>query len=578
MPFVRPTLAVLTSLLLVASLAGTAAAVGPAPMYNAPAPGDGELVSETMRIGPISLAAQGHSGWDRNMVGAVPMPTGTGGEDWIAIRGIEFDLVDDQGTSLGNDDVHFHHIAFFTPGATDPACPSRGFGHLHLASGAERTPVALPDPYAMRKPNAQSWLGNWHVMNLADEARDIYIEYEVVHQPGRTDDTTRWVEPWFLDVSGHCGNAEYDVPGDGGPDSVHVQSKTWTMPEAGIIVGTGGHLHDGGIATELRTADDDLICRSEVVYADDHHDHDGHSARSGGHHHGTTIERINPCAVHWQFEAGEELTLDSIYHNHQPEPGAMGINVTFIWWGDQHDDAEVFPDVPETHEFARHIGWAASTGVTTGYDDGTFRPTTQVSRQALVAFLYRAFAGDDGHDEHDEHDHHGHSSRHGDHNGHDHGGFSDVPADHPFADAITWAADGGLVKGYPDGTFRPDIPVSRQALVAFLHRLAGSPEPHDDHDHSGHDDHDGHHGHSSRHGDHNGHDHGGFSDVPADHPFADAITWAADGGLVEGYHDGTFRPLEPVSRQAAAAVLYRYEADRYAAELWQLYRDLFDWE
>jgi hypothetical protein len=51
------------------------------------------------------------------------------------------------------------------------------------------------------------------------------------------------------------------------------------------------------------------------------------------------------------------------------------------------------------------------------------------------------------------------------------GMFSDVPLDHPFFWDIQWLAHTGISTGYDDGTFRPEEPVSRQAMAAFLHRL-----------------------------------------------------------------------------------------------------------
>src|SRR5690606_18482327 len=102
--------------------------------------------------------------------------------------------------------------------------------------------------------------------------------------------------------------------------------------------------------------------------------------------------------------------------------------------------------------------------------------------------------------------------------------FPDVPDSHPFHDQISWLVAGGVTEGYPDGTFRPVAPVTRQAAVAFLYRMAGEPDV------AG----------SS-----------GFPDVPASHPFSDAVTWAADEGITGGYTDGTFRPSAPVTRQAA---------------------------
>jgi hypothetical protein len=49
--------------------------------------------------------------------------------------------------------------------------------------------------------------------------------------------------------------------------------------------------------------------------------------------------------------------------------------------------------------------------------------------------------------------------------------FSDVNASHPFYDEIEWLADTGITSGYPDGTFRPGAPVTRQAMAAYLERV-----------------------------------------------------------------------------------------------------------
>jgi len=48
--------------------------------------------------------------------------------------------------------------------------------------------------------------------------------------------------------------------------------------------------------------------------------------------------------------------------------------------------------------------------------------------------------------------------------------FTDVPADHPFAEEIDFVANAGIAEGFPDGTYRPGQPVSRQAMAAFLER------------------------------------------------------------------------------------------------------------
>jgi S-layer homology domain len=63
--------------------------------------------------------------------------------------------------------------------------------------------------------------------------------------------------------------------------------------------------------------------------------------------------------------------------------------------GMAHASAGLFSDVPTDHPFFWDIQWLASTGITTGYEDGTFRPEEPVTRQAMAAFLHRYHDLDD---------------------------------------------------------------------------------------------------------------------------------------------------------------------------------------
>ena len=119
--------------------------------------------------------------------------------------------------------------------------------------------------------------------------------------------------------------------------------------------------------------------------------------------------------------------------------------------------------------------------------------------------------------------------------------FGDVPAGTLFHDEITWLGSEGISTGWTeaDGThsYRPVTPVNRDAMAAFLYRLAGSPDftapavsP--------------------------------FTDVATDNPFYRQITWLATTGISTGYpgpnNTRTFQPLSPVNRDAMAAFLYRF--------------------
>ena len=58
--------------------------------------------------------------------------------------------------------------------------------------------------------------------------------------------------------------------------------------------------------------------------------------------------------------------------------------------------------------------------------------------------------------------------------------FSDVPTDYWAADQILACVDGGIVSGYPDGTYQPAREVTANFLgpSAFVH-LGGAPIPAD---------------------------------------------------------------------------------------------------
>lgn len=171
----------------------------------------------------------------------------------------------------------------------------------------------------------------------------------------------------------------------------------------------------------------------------------------------------------------------------------------------------VFYDVVPGSPFEAAVSWLASEGITEGYEDGTFGATAAVTRQASAAWFHRLADAPGG--------------------PFPAPAFADVSADHPFATPIGWMVATGRSFGFADGTYRPLDCVTRQALAAFLYREDGAPpEP------------------SSP---------SGFVDVGVDHPFAHEIAWLAASGVATGYHDQTFRPSECVTRQTAAAFLYR---------------------
>jgi Tol biopolymer transport system component len=117
---------------------------------------------------------------------------------------------------------------------------------------------------------------------------------------------------------------------------------------------------------------------------------------------------------------------------------------------------QTFTDVGATHPFLDEIEWMAAARISTGYLDVTYRPSLAVSRGAMSAFMYR-LAGEPTFFPPPT------------------PSFSDVGTGHPFYDEVQWMKATGVSTGYGDGTYRPADPVTRQSMSAFMYRLAGEP-------------------------------------------------------------------------------------------------------
>lgn len=109
--------------------------------------------------------------------------------------------------------------------------------------------------------------------------------------------------------------------------------------------------------------------------------------------------------------------------------------------------------------------------------------------------------------------------------------FTDVHESDWFYKDVAFAYENGLFAGTSDTTFSPNTSMTRAMLVAVLYRLEGKPSV------------------SGR---------SGFSDVTSGSYYEDAVTWAADNGIVYGTSASTFSPNANVTREQMTAILYRY--------------------
>ncbi|MEK6252215.1 MAG: hypothetical protein AABM43_09785 [Actinomycetota bacterium] len=296
-----------------AVLAGCVALfAGCEPLVNAP-PGGGQTVTQTFRYGPFTLGPGGEvQGFPSS---GMPRPAGAFG-----LKSAKFNVVDQNGTPVSPHEVHLHHIVMTTSARTDRLCPGRR--ERFIGAGMERTPITLWGPYAYLVGANDQWGSIYHLMNETAHgtpAKTVYIEYTLGYQPGANATNSRPLDVYFQDVTG-CGNSTYDVPGNGGPGSVHTKTRSWAAPYDGIAVFSGGHLHDGGIDITLKDAtQENGKCTGTATY----HENPRHLAT------------ISPCVLHNKVVAGHQYSVTARYDNSQRWDDVMGINLTYVWRGTQ---------------------------------------------------------------------------------------------------------------------------------------------------------------------------------------------------------------------------------------------------
>lgn len=112
--------------------------------------------------------------------------------------------------------------------------------------------------------------------------------------------------------------------------------------------------------------------------------------------------------------------------------------------------------------------------------------------------------------------------------------FSDVNLRKWFYNEVNTALENGWFKGLTATKFGPDDGMTRAMLVQVLYRMSGSKAA------------------STAQ----------FTDVADGKWYAEAIAWASENGIVNGFTDGRFQPDTLITRQQLAAILYRYDTYR----------------
>ena len=167
-----------------------------------------------------------------------------------------------------------------------------------------------------------------------------------------------------------------------------------------------------------------------------------------------------------------------------------------------------FADVKEEAYYYNAVLWAAENGITDGTSDTAFSPDAPCTRAQIVTFLWRAAGSPESKNT---------------------SGFADVSADSYYAKAVAWAVENGITTGTGDEKFSPDVTCTRAQSVTFLFRAIGKLSDSKT----------------------------GFSDVPTDSYYTNAVAWAVANGVTNGVGDNLFGPDNSCTRAQIVTFLYR---------------------
>ena len=170
-----------------------------------------------------------------------------------------------------------------------------------------------------------------------------------------------------------------------------------------------------------------------------------------------------------------------------------------------------FTDVKEGDFFYAPVLWAVENGITNGATATTFNPGGTCLRAQVVTFLHRAAGNPDPTSTNNP--------------------FSDVKSTDFFYKPVLWAVEKGITNGVSATEFGSYDNCNRAAVVTFLWRAAGCPEPKSTNN--------------------------PFEDVKSTDFYYKAVLWAVETGITNGVDATHFGPTQACNRAQVVTFLYR---------------------
>ncbi len=124
-------------------------------------------------------------------------------------------------------------------------------------------------------------------------------------------------------------------------------------------------------------------------------------------------------------------------------------------------DTPTFPDVSEASWALDYVEYAVSQNVVAGYEDGSYHPEYEVTRDQMAVYVARALVAPTG------------EAALADYVPADPRNFPDVASDFWAYRHVEYCVENGVVAGYLDGLYHPEFVVTRDQMAVYVARAFG---------------------------------------------------------------------------------------------------------
>jgi hypothetical protein len=126
-------------------------------------------------------------------------------------------------------------------------------------------------------------------------------------------------------------------------------------------------------------------------------------------------------------------------------------------------DPQDFPDVPADHWAYTHVEYCVENGVVAGYDDGSYHPEYEVTRDQMAVYVARALVAPTG------------EAALADYVPSEPEDFPDVVSDFWAYRHVEYCVENEVVHGYEDGYYHPEVIVTRDQMAVYVCRAFDLP-------------------------------------------------------------------------------------------------------